>query len=54
MGIMTAHPVMAGEGLPSTTFIRVSGKVVDGPDRPGHDDVMGPCRVCSVYLSALP
>ena len=29
-GAADAHPVMAGEGRPSTTFSRASGKVVDG------------------------
>jgi hypothetical protein len=29
-GAVHTHPVMAREGRPSTTFLRASGKVVDG------------------------
>src|SRR5208282_6724987 len=29
-GTVDAYPVMAGEGRPSTTFLRANGEVVDG------------------------
>jgi hypothetical protein len=31
------NTVMAGEGRPSTTFLTVIGKVVDGGAKPRHD-----------------
>ncbi len=32
-----SNTVMAGEGRPSTTFLAVIGKVVDGGAKPRHD-----------------
>ena len=35
--LTTTHPVMARAGGPSTTVAAAIRKVVDGPDKPGHD-----------------
>jgi hypothetical protein len=34
IGVMTDHPVMAGEGRPSTTCLRTAKEVVDGRPSP--------------------